>query len=236
MEEKRRIRLLRADEIECRVSNVSEKGISLLLYKDARVDQNILDETFGIFGWQRIHEKIGDALFCSIKLLSADGTWITKQDVGTESFSEPVKGAASDAFKRAAFNIGIGRELYTAPFIWIPIEKVNIQQIKGKTVVKNKFKVSRIQYEKGKAVISGVEIQNERKMVVYSYGFGKEAEKGVDKITEHQERQIRKEMERTGVSESVVCGRYKVDAIEEMNQATYERAMEALGKTKGAAA
>ena len=52
-----KIRDLRANEIDCRVQTVSDKGFSLLLYKSARVDMDILDETFGIFGWQRIHFK-----------------------------------------------------------------------------------------------------------------------------------------------------------------------------------
>ena len=236
MEEKRRIRLLRADEIECRVSTVTEKGISLLLYKDARVDQNILDETFGIMGWQRTHERIGDALFCSIHIRDEDGGWITKQDVGVESFAEPIKGAASDAFKRAAFNVGVGRELYTAPFIWIPIEKVSIKQEKGKNVVKNKFHVSVIQYEEGKAVISGVEIQNEKGEIVYSYGIRKKSDGTKDFISEYQVKQIRKEMERTGVSEAAICQRYKITSIRQMDQGIFERVIEALRKTKGAAA
>lgn len=235
MEHARKIRMLRADEIECRVATVSEKGISLLLYKDARVDQNILDETFGMFGWQRTHERIGDALFCNVSIQSEDGTWITKQDVGTESFAEPVKGAASDAFKRACFNIGIGRELYTAPFIWLPAEKVDIRQEKGKLVVKDQFKVSFISYEEGKAVISEVEIQNARKEIVFSYKK-KGNTNSRNRITEYQRKQISKEMKRTGVSEAAICERYQVKSIQEIDTAIYDRVMEALGKTKGVAA
>ncbi|WP_228370420.1 hypothetical protein [Gottschalkia acidurici] len=44
------IRTLRADEIECRVQTVKQNGCSLLLFKDARCDMKILDETFGIMG------------------------------------------------------------------------------------------------------------------------------------------------------------------------------------------
>lgn len=99
MAKERIIRFLYAEEIECRVGTISEKGLSILLYKDARVDQNILDQTFGIFGWMRTHEKIGDALFCTVSIKGEDGMWISKSDVGTESYSDPIKGAASDAFK-----------------------------------------------------------------------------------------------------------------------------------------
>ena len=116
----KKIRELRADEIEVRVGIVKKNGISLLLYKDALCDMNILDETFGITGWQRKHELINGALFCTVSIKGENGEWISKQDVGVESYTEAVKGAASDSFKRPCFNIGIGRELYTAPFIWIP--------------------------------------------------------------------------------------------------------------------
>ncbi len=118
------IRLLRADEIECRVSVINEKGLSLLLYKDARVDQKILDETFGAFGWKRSHQSIEGNLYCTVEILDKEsGQWVAKQDVGTMNYSEKEKSQASDSFKRACFNWGIGRELYTAPFIWIRQEK-----------------------------------------------------------------------------------------------------------------
>ena len=122
------IRLLKADEIECRIATINEKGLSLLLYKDARVDQKILDETFGIFGWKRSHQCIDGNLYCTVEIFDKDsGEWISKQDVGTMSYSEKEKGQASDSFKRACFNWGIGRELYTAPFIWIPAGKAAVQ-------------------------------------------------------------------------------------------------------------
>ena len=116
------IRLLKANEIECRIGTFKEgKGISLLLYKDARVDMRILDEVFGFDGWEREHQLIDDKLFCTVRVWSEKrNCWISKQDVGTESNTEKEKGQVSDAFKRACFNLGIGRELYTSPFIWIP--------------------------------------------------------------------------------------------------------------------
>ena len=116
------IRLLKANEIECRIGTFKEgKGISLLLYKDARVDMRILDEVFGFDGWEREHQLIDGKLFCTVRVWSEKRNWwISKQDVGTESNTEKEKGQVSDAFKRACFNLGIGRELYTSPFIWIP--------------------------------------------------------------------------------------------------------------------
>lgn len=117
-----KFRKLKPNEIDCRVGNVSKNGsgYSLLLYKDARVDMSILDETFGWDGWQREHEFKDGRLYCKVKIWSDRlNQWIVKEDVGTESYTEKEKGQASDSFKRACVNIGIGRELYTAPFIWI---------------------------------------------------------------------------------------------------------------------
>ena len=126
------IRKLKANEIDCRVSQVSEKGLSLLLYKDARADMKVLDETFGPMNWKRSHQLIGDRLYCTVEVFDFDKQeWVAKQDVGTESNTEAEKGQASDSFKRACSNFGIGRELYTAPFIWVAADKATIT--KGKT-------------------------------------------------------------------------------------------------------
>ena len=123
------IRLLNADEIECRIAVINEKGLNLLLYKDARVDQRILDETFGMFGWKRSHQSIDGNLYCTVEIRDREtGEWIAKQDVGTTGYAEKEKSQGSDSFKRACFNWGIGRELYSAPFIWIPASRVQIQK------------------------------------------------------------------------------------------------------------
>ena len=80
------IRLLRADEIECRIGTISDKGLSLLLYKDARADMKILDETFGVLGWKRSHQCINGNLYCTIELWDGDKKqWISKQNVGIEA-------------------------------------------------------------------------------------------------------------------------------------------------------
>lgn len=168
-------RPLTKDEIDCRVATCNGNGVTLLLYKDARVDQNILDETFGIFGWQRSHQLIDGNLYCTVSVRNPEtGEWIHKQDVGKESNAEKEKGQASDSFKRACFNLGIGRELYTAPFIWIPKELVTIKKDnKGKDTTYDKFSVISIRTEGGKIV--QLEIQNDtRKCVVYTYGTKKQ--------------------------------------------------------------
>lgn len=145
----RKFRDLRADEIECRVQSCKENGLVLLLYKDARVDMNILDETVGSANWQREHYECKGNLFCRVGInvaavanpgVADAERWVFKSDCGTESNTEAQKGEASDSFKRACFNWGIGRELYTAPFTWIPAEKCNIKN--GKCY--DKFVVEKI--------------------------------------------------------------------------------------------
>ena len=127
-----KFRDLRADEIECRVQSVKEKGLVLLLYKDARVDMNILDETVGTSNWQNKFYENKGILFCSLGINTnfdkpeKPDRWVWKDDAGVESNSDAEKGNASDARKRAGFTWGIGRELYTAPFTWIPADKCNI--------------------------------------------------------------------------------------------------------------
>ncbi len=166
-ERKAVVRLLRADEIECRVSIINERGLALLLFKDARVDQKILDETFTPFGWRRTHQSIEGNLYCTVEVWDKEKSqWIAKQDVGTTSYSEKEKGQASDSFKRACFNWGIGRELYTAPFIWINAEAVKIQKKDNKFVTSEKFSVEAISYNEQREIIELV-IVNGRGCKVY---------------------------------------------------------------------
>lgn len=149
-------RELYANEIDCRISAINAKGLMLLLYKDARVDQNILDEAVGCLNWQRSHQMIGDRLYCTVSVWDKEKSqWISKQDVGTESFTEKEKGQASDSFKRACFNFGIGRELYTAPFIWISADKADIKQGgNGKYQCYDKFAVEQILYDENKNIVA----------------------------------------------------------------------------------
>ena len=151
--EKAFVRLLRADEIECRVSTINERGLSLLLFKDARVDQKILDETFTPFGWKRSHQIIDGNLYCTVEIWDSEKCqWIAKQDVGTTSYSEKEKGQASDSFKRACFNWGVGRELYTAPFIWIGAVHATIQKKDNKFTTSDRFSVQSISYNEQREI------------------------------------------------------------------------------------
>lgn len=154
------------------MSVIKENGLSLLLYKDARVDQKILDETFGIFGWKRSHQSIEGNLYCTVEILDKEtGEWIAKQDVGTTGYAEKEKSQASDSFKRACFNWGIGRELYTAPFIWIPAAKTVIQSKEGPNKEKryycnDHFSVSSIGYNEDRE-INALVIVNDEGQPVY---------------------------------------------------------------------
>ena len=159
-----KIRDLQADEIEVRVQSAKQNGVILLLYKNARVDMAILDEVFGPMNWQRSHTR--DNQNCIVSVWDENKKcWVSKEDTGTESNTEAEKGLASDSFKRRCFNWGIGRELYTAPFIWVSADKCNMKSYtaNGKTVYKcdDKFSVKDIQI-KGKQ-ITGLTIYNESK-------------------------------------------------------------------------
>lgn len=133
-------RELTANEIEVRIGMCKENGLTLLLYKDARCDMNILDETVGAENWEREHYECKGNLFCKVGINAnynkPDGIpfWIYKSDCGTESNTEKEKGEASDSFKRACVNWGIGRELYTAPFLWVKSEdcKIKSSEYQGK--------------------------------------------------------------------------------------------------------
>lgn len=162
-------RKLRADEIDCRVNTINEKGLSLLLYKDARCDMNILDETVGCMNWKRSHTR--DNANCIVSIYNKEiGEWISKEDTGTESYTEKEKGLASDSFKRACFNWGIGRELYTSPFIWINSNLCTIMPKGDKYTTYDSFRVSKIEYNENNE-ISALVIKNAKtNKVVYELG------------------------------------------------------------------
>lgn len=169
-------RNLKANEIDVRVSTCNEKGVSLLLYKDARVDMDILDETVGPMNWQKHYSR--DNANCIISIWDKEKQqWIGKEDTGTESYAEKEKGLASDSQKRSAICWGIGRELYTSPFIWIPADKGGIYDTgrkdkNGKTVysTNDKFKVEAIEIIDKE--ITGLSIKNQNNQRVFLYKKG----------------------------------------------------------------
>lgn len=167
-----KFRLLTESEIECKVKKVTDKGAIILLYKTARTDMDILDETVGAENWECSYDEIKGNLYCTITIRCVrnydDGhqfvELVSKQDCGIESREDgdgnEKKGEASDAFKRAGFKWGIGRELYSAPFIWIPAEKMNIKGGDGKWKTLDHFSVEKIAYDSNRR-ISGLAIRND---------------------------------------------------------------------------
>lgn len=159
---------LKAEDVDVRVSRCNEKGCALLLFKDARVDMRMLDEHVGPLNWQRKHEFKDGKLYCSVGVCREDGQWVWKEDVGTPSTAEADKGHASDSFKRACFNWGIGRELYTAPFIWVPADKCSLKQGRnGKMQCYDTFKVTEMEVDEGEIVKLQICNMSRRGEVVY---------------------------------------------------------------------
>ena len=170
------IRLLTKDDIDVRVAQTTNYDgkvkVSLLLYKDARVDMKILDELYTPMGWKRTHRLIGDRLYCLVEIWDKEKKeWVGKEDVGTESNTEAEKGQASDSFKRACFNWGIGRELYTAPKITVELnEKEYTRDNNSKIRVFASFSVKSIGYDEKTRTISSLEIQDRFGNVRFTMG------------------------------------------------------------------
>lgn len=178
-------RILKAEEIECRIATINEKGCMLLLHKDARVDANILDETVGAMNWQRHHTR--DNANCIVSIWDKEKSqWIEKEDTGKESFTEKEKGLASDSFKRACFVWGIGRELYTAPFVWINASDFIMKENKGKKITYDDFQVKNIEVTNG--VITGLSIINASNKNKEVFLMGKQTTQAplVQKLTKKQ--------------------------------------------------
>ena len=228
------IRLLRADEIECRIGTINEKGLSLLLYKDARADMKILDETFGIFGWKRTHQSIDGNLYCTVEIWDSEKqSWIAKQDVGTVGYTEKEKGQASDSFKRACVSVGIGRELYSAPFIWVSAQKCNIQRRNDKLICYDKFSVSEISYSKDREITALSIVNSDTGEVIYSM-FSKNVHNAQPVSMQFCE--FDSELKRTGVLLDTVLSRYGVKSINEMTPEMLGKAINSLKRTKSKSA
>lgn len=167
---------LKNDEIDVRIAMIKQNGLSLLLYKDARVDQNILDETVGQMNWQKHYSR--ENANCIVSIWDKEKSqWIEKEDTGTESYTEKEKSLASDSFKRACFNWGIGRELYTAPFIWIKAEDCNIKQTNGKYSCSDKFVVEKIKIEDKQITgLAIVNLTNKKRVFIYKKQGGNKDE------------------------------------------------------------
>ena len=176
-------RTIRAEEIDLRVGSTKKEkyldkngkekekviGFSLLLFKDARVDANILDSTIGIENWQCKYYQVKNTMVCSVGINinyddeTKEPLWIWKDDGGDDDYqTEKIKAELSDSFKRACFRFSIGRELYDSPFIWIEVTADNTPF--------SHYSVKEIEYDSKKHIIKLVIINEKTKQVVYSFG------------------------------------------------------------------
>lgn len=206
------------------------------------MDQKILDDTFGPFGWKRSHQSIEGNLYCTVEIYDkGTGTWVAKQDVGTTGFAEKEKSQASDSFKRACFNWGIGRELYTAPFIWVPagkadiIKKADNNGRQEKYYCNDSFSVSSIGYN-SKREITELKIVNNQGKLVYELKEKVKAQKEMqeESLSKIQMDSLKAELKRTGVTMEAVQDRYRIRTPETMSEKSYNKVMSALSKTKSA--
>ncbi|WP_195841975.1 hypothetical protein [Eisenbergiella porci] len=161
------------------MQQVTENGLSLLLYVTSRAGQNLLDEKYGELGWQDSYREIGNELFCTISAWDADKKcWVSKEDVGTESNMEKTKGRASDAFKRACVKHGIARELYSAPYIFIPSSVCRIRKKQGQNgrdifYTIDKFRVNEITYTATNEIDALTIVNQDLDIVFKKYPAGK---------------------------------------------------------------
>lgn len=219
-------RTLNANEIECRVQSSKKddsgklKGVILLLYKDARCDMNILDETVGPMKWKREHSR--ENANCTVSIYSDDiKEWISKEDTGTDSKADPEKGRASDSFKRACVNWGIGRELYSAPFIWIQASNVRNEY--------DRFIVTDIGYDENRNINHLVIYNDTTKKKVFTFNGGDvpvpDAPAAENDPVENQKintakvTALTKRAQTDHVSLSLLCDLYGVTALEDITEA-----------------
>lgn len=222
MKRKLEFRQLTADELEARVATVSANGVSVLIYKNARVDMNILDETVGQLNWQRDHKEVKGRMYCGIGIYDMDkDEWVWKWDCGTESNTEAEKGESSDSFKRAGFCWGIGRELYTAPFVWFPSSDVIIEDgHNGKKKTRDTFAVEEIGYTDRR--ITHLVIRNRRTRAAFVY------DEKPTKITIEDARRIKTMLEETDSDVKKFLSLFMVSSVEDIPPTELPRAYQML--------
>lgn len=225
-----KFRALKASEIDCRIQSIGQNktgavGTTILLYKDARVDMNILDETVGAMNWQREHSVVNGNLYCTISIWDeVKEQWISKSDVGTESNTEKEKGQASDSFKRVGFNWGIGRELYSAPFVYIQLDKSEYIERNGKLTSNAKFKVKDIDYDENRNIVRLVVVDSKGKV---RYTFGENTQPQPQE-TVYNWQTLKARATQGGISEDdlkhYLKETLKVNESKDMTQELYQRA------------
>ena len=225
-----KFRALKASEIDCRIQSIGQNktgavGTTILLYKDARVDMNILDETVGAMNWQREHSVVNGNLYCTISIWDeVKEQWISKSDVGTNSNTEKEKGQASDSFKRAGFNWGIGRELYSAPFVYIQLDKSEYIERNGKLTSNAKFKVKDIAYDENRNIVRLVVVDSKGKV---RYTFGENTQQQTQE-TVYNWQTLKARATQGGISEDdlkhYLKETLKVNESKDMTQELYQQA------------
>lgn len=211
-------RTLNADEIEVKVKKVTENGAIALLYKTARTDMDLLDETVGKDAWSCSYEEIKGNLYCTISIKNEAGEWIPKQDCGIESRADEdgnqKKGEASDAFKRAGFRWGIGRELYSSPFVFLPVKTVKDGARWKLQDTYASFSVGRIEYD-AKRRICGLSIVDDKDHEVFCFPRKKENPQNVQKKNENgkkkyedtpSQQELKREMQKPNIEPNVYGG------------------------------
>ena len=237
-----KFRDLKSDEVEVRVGATGKNGewITLLLYKDARCDMSILDETVGPENWQRDHFECKGNLYCKVGINTnytdkqAPDRWIWKADCGAESRTEAEKGEASDSFKRACVNWGIGRELYTAPPIFIKSTAKDGNanfDVDDFGKLKTRFKVSYMRIDNKKIVALTIE-RTKPSRTVFTFGdcFPDSQSPKVDLTM------LLDEAKRTGKSLTAILSTVKkafADAPKSINDLTQQHVDYVLAKLRG---
>lgn len=235
-------RTLEPDDIELRVGMANNKGFSLLLYKNARVDMQLLDETVGSMNWKREHTR--DNANCIVSVWDAEkNEWVSKEDTGTESQTEREKGLASDSFKRACVNWGIGRELYTAPFVWISGHVENDSRARSGYKADQRYvsglKITNISYTE-KRTVAKLVIEDASGEIAYSYGVKRgntakqtktKAERPTSKtISEEHSAEIKALLEETNANVTAFLKTYGAKSVDEMTEEAYLDAVKRLHK------
>ena len=216
-------RLLRADEIECRIGTINAKGLSLLLYKDARCDMNVLDDTVGPMNWKKFYTR--DNRNCTVEIFDkSKGQWIGKEDTGTESNTESEKGLASDSFKRACVNWGIGRELYSAPFIWIGSDQCEIKADGTKYRCYDRFEVAKIGYDALERICSLTieKVKGKTRTTVFTWAN--------PTLTVTMVKTLAKVAEDHGYEEHDICNHFGVNKYRELTIEQYMKLMDSMGE------
>lgn len=237
-----RFRNLKAEEIECRVNQIESNWCSLLLYKDARCDMNILDETVGATHWERDHKELKGNIYCGVSIYDSEkDDWITKWDAGAETYTEKEKGEASDSFKRACVNWGIGRELYTSPQIFILPRKDMVKKgkeheffknDKDKYATKTRFSVEYIGYDENNA-IKDLIIRDEKGHIRFSE-LSKETSNKFQKIHQEMKKLIEKvEEQDSSFERENMYKNYGVESDGDMTIKQMQEAIEILKKKMG---